>query len=259
MGPFRMETIKIQVKPVLPLPQFAGIWLVSGLAVVILALIYTRSMGLPAAAVSHNEVVRLIQGGVFAAAGLFALSLLGASFRSIYSGFGAHSKTSLKLAAKYFFVYLLVAAVLVGALSLAAMLLMKLGVFSLDAFNEYHARATVEKLAQKNYIRDVLIGSPGRFLIYIFSTCILVPIGEEIFNRRLLYVFLRRRFGIAISLTISSLIFGLAHFGAAAVPAAIFGLLLGWAYEKHQDLSANIMLHGMINFTVTLITVYLSM
>lgn len=245
-------------KPTLPLGQLAGIWLASGIAVVGLALIHSRYTGTPAGTTSNNEVLRLIQGAVFVTTAYLALSLLGTNIKSVYSCFSACSARSIKLAAKYFLFYLLAAAALIGALSLMAMLAMKLGLFSLDAFNDYHARATAEKLVEKNYLRDVLIGSPVRFLIFLFSTCILIPIEEEIFTRRLFYMSLRRRLGVYASLALSSLAFGIAHLGAAAVPAFVFSIFLGWIYEKHQDLTANIIVHGLINFTVVLTMIYLS-
>lgn len=248
----------INNKPTPPLGQLAGIWLTSGLAVVGLALIYIRYAGVPAEAISNNEIIRLIQGAVFVATAFLVLSLLGTDIKSIYSSLSSCRARSIKLAAKYFLLYLLAAAAIIGALSLVAMLVMKLGLFSLDAFNAYHARATAEKLAEKNYLRDILTGSPVRFLIYLFSTCILIPIEEEIFTRRLFYLSLRQKLGVSASLVLSSLAFGIAHLGAAAVPAFVFSIFLGWIYEKHQDLTANILIHGLINFTVVLTMIYLS-
>lgn len=254
-----MITETIKNKNSLSLGKLFGVWLSSGILVVLFSLIYIRITGLPIEAVAHNEVIRLIQGGTLTLAAAWALSILGISIKSIYSNFNASSKASLKLTAKYFLIYALVAGALIGVLSLAAMIFMKLGFFTMDSFNQHYAKSMAEKLAQKNYLRDVLIGSPVKFAIYLFSTCVLIPIEEEILTRRLLYVSLRHKMSFAASLIISSLVFGLEHLGAAAIPAIIFGMFLGWIYEKHQSLSVNIMVHGLINFSVTLTMIFYSL
>lgn len=249
----------IKNKPSLPLGQLAGIWLGSGMAVVVFLLIYIEGVGLPLVDISHNEVVRLIQGGTLVLAALWAVSLLGFNIRAFHEEFSARSKETIRLTAKYFLIYLLTAAVFISMLSLAAMLLMKLGAFTMDSFNDYYVKATAERLAQKNYLRDILLGSPIKFLVYLFSTCVLIPAEEEVFTRRLLYVSLRHKLGFASSLVITSLVFGIEHLGAAALPAFVFGMFLGWIYEKHQNLIVNILVHGLINLSVTMTMIYYSM
>ncbi|MFA7008600.1 MAG: CPBP family intramembrane glutamic endopeptidase [Elusimicrobiales bacterium] len=137
------------------------------------------------------------------------------------------------------------------------MLFLKLGVFTMEAFNNQNIRSMAGKAVEKNYLRDIVLMSPGRMLIYFISTCVVIPMEEEIFTRRLLYVSLRHKMGIAGSLIISSLVFGAQHIGAAAVPAVMVGVFLGWIYEKHQNLLVNIMTHGLINFLVILTMVFI--
>jgi len=254
-----MITETIKNKNSLSLGKLFGVWLSSGIIVVFFSLIYIKITQLPIEAIAHNEVIRLIQGGILAIAAVWALSTLGISIKSIRSDFNTGSEASLKLTAKYFLIYALAAGALIGTLSLAAMIFMKLGFLTMDSFDQHYARSMAEKLAQKNYLRDVLIGSPVKFIIYLFSTCVLIPIEEEILTRRLLYVSLRGKLSVAASLIISSLVFGLEHIGAAAIPAIVFGMFLGWIYEKHQNLSVNIMLHGLINFSVTLTMIFYSL
>lgn len=129
----------------------------------------------------------------------------------------------------------------------------------MDSFNAYYANSTAAKLTQKNYLRDFVIRVPFKFVLYLFSTCVLIPIEEEIFTRRLLYVSLRHKMGVSPSLLISALLFGAEHIGAAAVPAFVSGLFLSWIYEKHQNLPVNIMVHGLINFSVTMIMIFYSL
>lgn len=250
------ETIKD--KPSLPLVQLAGIWIGSGIAVVVFSLIYIKSISLPSADIAHNEVVRLIQGGVLVLAALWAVSVLGFNIRAFHEAFSTRSKETIRLAAKYFLIYLLAAAAIIGILSLAAMLLMKLGAFTMDSFNDYYAKGAAEKLAQKNHLRYALLGHPVKFFIYLFSTCVLIPAEEEVFTRRLLYVSLRHKLGVTFSLIVSSFVFGIEHIGAAALPAFGSGIFLGWIYEKHQNLTMNIFVHGLINFFATITMIYYS-
>lgn len=253
-----MTTDNILTKTAFPLGRLFALWLGSGLGIVVLSLIYVKLAAVPTEFLHHNEIIRLIQGAVLSATGLWAITTLGVGAGSFKNRFNSGIGASLKLAVKYFLIYALAAIAVIGALSLAAMLLMKLGVFSMDSFNGYHARATAEKLTHKNYLREVLFSSPPKLLLYLFATCVLIPIEEEIFTRRLLYVSLRRRIGFYSALIISSLVFGLEHLGGAMIPAMVFGGYLTWIYDKHQDLAANMMVHGMINFSVIVTMLFFS-
>ncbi len=253
-----MPIENIQEITAFPLSRLFALWLASGLAIVVISLIYAKAAAIPSEFLNHNEVIRLIQGAVLLLAGFWAMTTLGVTAGSLSSRLAAGINDSVKLAFKYFLIYGLAVMVIVAALSLTAMLLMKLGVFSMDALDGYHARAAAEKLAQKNYLREVLFASPLKLLVYLFATCVLIPIEEEIFTRRLLYVSLRRKIGFYSALIIASIVFGLEHLGGAAVPAVIFGGYLTWIYEKHRDLAANIMVHGLINFSVILVMMFFS-
>jgi len=245
----------IKDKRAIPLGKLFAIWLMSGIVVVFLIDAYATAVKLPAEFISDNEVIRLIQGSVLFLAGLWALSTLDIDFKAAISSFDANIKGNLKLTFKYFLVYVLSAAVLIGALSLAAILLMKAGVFTMGTFDTYYANATADKLVQKNYLRDFIIRFPIKFILYLFATCVLIPIEEEIFTRRLLYVSLRHKMGVSLSLVISAIVFGAEHMGTAAGAAVVVGLFLSWIYEKHQNLSVNIMVHGLINFSVTMVMI----
>ena len=131
-----------------------------------------------------------------------------------------------------------------------------MGFFTMEAFNSFHSNAMSDKLVERNYFGTLIVSSPLKSIIYLFSACILIPIGEEVFFRRLLYVSLRRKMGFIYALFLSSVLFALVHSGGAMGSALFAGLFLGWIYEKHQNLSVNIMVHGLINFLVNLLLVF---
>lgn len=87
------------------------------------------------------------------------------------------------------------------------------------------------------------------FLTLVASTCILAPLLEELIFRRLFYVSLRARMGFASSLLISSAVFASVHFSPVTF---LYGLYLGYVFEKEQDLSVNIILHSLLNVIVIL-------
>lgn len=198
-----------------------------------------------------------VQGTVFLLAALWASATLGINFKAALSDYTANTKTSLKLALKYYLVYALSIAAIIGVIVLIAVSLMRLGLFDMAAFNRTHTARSLRQ-PEMTYLYNLVVGSPFKFILYLFVACILIPVEEEIFFRRFLYVSLRHKLSILPSLIVSSLIFSSGHWGAGAGTALIVGLFLGWIYEKHQNLPANIMVHGLINFTVTLVMISLA-
>lgn len=79
---------------------------------------------------------------------------------------------------------------------------------------------------------------------------IIAPIEEELFYRLTLYQMMRTRFGLLIAAILSSVIFGLLHFGypepIKMLMAGLAGLALFWSYEKTGSIFAPIGIH-MIN------------
>ncbi len=247
----------INNKTALPFKKLFMIWISAGITTIFFLSVWTflfqKDM---ASAMRVKEIIYLIQGSVFFLAALWALSMLHVNFKKVFSNINTNIKTNLKLALKYFFIYISISIVAILSIAAIAMLLMKMGFFTMEAFNSFHSNAMSDKLVEKNYFGTLIVSSPLKSLIYLFSACILIPIGEETFFRRLLYVSLRRKMRFIYALFLSSVFFGLIHSGAAFVPALIAGLFLGWIYEKHQNLSVNIMVHGLINFLVILLLVF---
>lgn len=74
-----------------------------------------------------------------------------------------------------------------------------------------------------------------------------VPIGEEIFFRRILFGLLRP-LGAWKSILLTSLIFSLAHIFLLGIPALfVMGLCFQFAYLFRRNLSSAILAHGLVN------------
>lgn len=87
------------------------------------------------------------------------------------------------------------------------------------------------------------------FALILFSYCLLVPITEEIFFRRLLYVSLRQRYGLFRAISTNSILFGLIH-PDAVLFTILFGLIQCLVYERFGRVSINITSHLIFNSAV---------
>lgn len=88
--------------------------------------------------------------------------------------------------------------------------------------------------------------SPLRVLFSVFSACVLAPLAEELYFRRIFYTTVRARNGFWFSAFWSGLFFALFH-GAAAPLLLPVGIYFCWVYERERRLPVNIMLHSMVN------------
>ena len=239
----------------IPLIKLLKLWLLAGIALVFCLGLYEVVTKIPISSIAESVTVYLIQGSIFLLAALWALSTIGVNFKEAFYNYNADIKNDLISALKYFFIYAGTATAVVLILALIGMLLTQMGLFTIDALQSQTSKTL--KLAEQAYLHKI-IKSPFTFLVYLFSTCILIPVEEEIFFRRLLYGSLRDKMGFAASLFITSSIFSLVHIPAAsAVSAFVVGLFLGWIYEKKQNLPVNIMVHGLINFSVTMLMIFM--
>ena len=75
-------------------------------------------------------------------------------------------------------------------------------------------------------------------------------VAEELLFRRILFAALRARKGFWASALISGLAFALFH-GKTALLVFPVGVYLCWVYERERRLPVNILLHGLINLSVT--------
>lgn len=96
-------------------------------------------------------------------------------------------------------------------------------------------------------IQGALSGRP--FLLYAvtFSVLVLAPVGEEIFFKRLLYVGVRREKTVLKSILVCSVLFVLLHPRSSYLSMMVFVPATYYMYERYQRLSANIILHSLIN------------
>ncbi|MBI4656670.1 MAG: CPBP family intramembrane metalloprotease [Elusimicrobia bacterium] len=238
-----METIKD--KNTIFLTDWFKIWALAGIIFIVFLGLYTWNNKHSI----HSELVYLIQGSVFLAAAYLALLKAGVNIKAAISD--VDITDDIKLVFKYFLVYLLLGLAILLLITIAWILLIKTNIFTSDDFYR-HMKNPLDRISEQNYLHDVIMKSSFKFAVYSFSAYILIPIEEEIFFRRLLFVSLRKKMAFLPSLLISSLFFALLH-GAGAGFALATGLFLGWVYEKKQKLSVNIMIHGIVNFSVDVI------
>jgi membrane protease YdiL (CAAX protease family) len=101
-------------------------------------------------------------------------------------------------------------------------------------------------------------GITGNGLLLVFVSLVLLPpIVEEILMRGFLYTGLRTRFGIAVSMLITSVLFAIPHLQLgsgnpplyiAAIDTFTLSLVLVYLRERTDSLWASIGLHGIKNF-----------
>jgi membrane protease YdiL (CAAX protease family) len=98
---------------------------------------------------------------------------------------------------------------------------------------------------------------PWRMVI-IVSAVVLAPLAEELLFRGLIQSSLRRFFGSPwIAIGVTSALFGAVHLPIwpAVLPLAIFGVLLGYSYERTGKLLPAIVAHSLFNATYILIAI----
>lgn len=87
---------------------------------------------------------------------------------------------------------------------------------------------------------------------FLFLTCVLTPVAEELFYKRLLYAGVRQEMPALKAIILCSLLFALIHPRTTVLLVFTGNLLTYYMYEKHKRLFANIVLHSLMNFFVIL-------
>ncbi len=88
----------------------------------------------------------------------------------------------------------------------------------------------------------------------LFVACVLAPLNEELLFRGAIFRFCRQRFGRAMALLISGVLFGALHGNwASLVPLAVLGAVLALAYERTGDIRVPIVAHGLFNLNTLVI------
>lgn len=86
----------------------------------------------------------------------------------------------------------------------------------------------------------------------VISICVLAPILEEMLFRGLILRGLLFKYDRWYAIWLSALFFGAAHFNLYQfVVGLMFGILLGWLYERSRSLIPCICLHGAYNTVLT--------
>ena len=229
--------------PLSGVPAYASYWPLAALFAAILAL--TALLCVPpmvlnrvySLGLSTYEISTLAQGIAYIAVCSVSLVCLGVSPSASAAGWLRGFPRDLLSALKYFAVYLLGAGLAIGAAMLAV------------HFWGAGAAATVSRAApvQPQYAEAAAAAaSAPRSVSLAAAMCLIAPLGEELFFRRLLYATLRRRIAMWPALLVSSSVFAATHLTAALTVLPV-GLLLGWAYERTGRLQPCVLLHCLVN------------
>jgi membrane protease YdiL (CAAX protease family) len=106
--------------------------------------------------------------------------------------------------------------------------------------------SAVVKVEARNVLQEVL--ETGTIYQTIFIMVICAPIIEEIMFRKILIDRLHK-YGDAVAIVVSALMFGLYHGNITQfVYATLIGLVLGYVYAKSGNIRYSIILHMIINF-----------
>lgn len=116
------------------------------------------------------------------------------------------------------------------------------------------ATALDRYVAYEHPVMEALAPAPdaAAIAVIVFAAVIAAPIAEEFFFRRILLGWLDRRLpspGSATAILLSSLAFGLAHWGQglAWIPLMLFGGVLGELARRRGSLVPSILLHALFN------------
>ncbi len=100
-------------------------------------------------------------------------------------------------------------------------------------------------------IQTHIPSGPGSIILLFLVGGVVGPAAEEIFFRGFLYGFFRR-WGVFVALTVSTLIFALAHPGFPHIPftQVVGGIVFAMAYEIEGSLMAPITIHVLGNTAI---------
>lgn len=104
-----------------------------------------------------------------------------------------------------------------------------------------------------------LAPGPAALLLSLLLVAVAAPIAEELLFRGWIYTSLRSRMGSVASVTISALLFALAHYEKThlyALAVLPLGLILGAARERTGTFWATASLHALYNFGAWLLTAF---
>ena len=93
-------------------------------------------------------------------------------------------------------------------------------------------------------------------VIAFISAAVISPIYEEVFYRGFIYRWLRTRIGYSGAVMLSSIIFSIVHIPTYNVmPITFFnGIIFALAYERTNSIWPSVMIHGVTNGIMVLLT-----
>lgn len=185
---------------------------------------------------------------VMGLAAVSVLSDLGVSWRAALADWRRNLAADALKGLKYFAGYLLVLAAVVAVMFAAYLLFGEKTV-------ETAAGPMIARGAKEAAMFQTAAASPLRLLLAALGACVLAPVVEELFFRRIFYTTVRARNGFWFSAFWSGLFFALGH-GWAAPALLPVGMYFCWVYEKERRLPVNIILHSLVN--VLMITAHLN-
>jgi membrane protease YdiL (CAAX protease family) len=146
---------------------------------------------------------------------------------------------------------------LLWAFLLAVGLLPIRGIIGLEI--EKHLEGGFDNLQMRADLFDVGMDTGYGFLILFIGVGILAPISEELFFRGLIYNWFRQRWGIFMSILVSSAWFALGHIDSigVAVSSFLMGCVIAWVYERTKSLWFAIAIHVITN-SVSILLLYLA-
>lgn len=104
-------------------------------------------------------------------------------------------------------------------------------------------------------IKQVMEAGPLEVAALMGLACVAVPLCEEVFFRGFLYPSIRDKFGVAVGVVVSSLIFGMVHPGLPnQMVVFVLGVSFCLIYERSGTLVAPIVAHAFFN-AVSLVSV----
>ncbi len=222
-----------------------GLWWLTAAVVLlqagatVLVVLAERRWGLEFTALEGMVPVYLVTG----LAAWAVLARMGVEWRPALAGWRRGFRSDAPKALKYFGGYLLVVAAIVAVIMAGWLLL--------GGEKVWHAMEPVTGKAAREgaALQAAAAASRLRLAAAFVSACVLAPLVEEVFFRRLFYTTLRRRNGFAVSAFWSGLFFALFH-GAAAPLMLPVGFYFCWVYERERRLPVNIMLHSLVNLAM---------
>jgi len=208
-------------------------------------------LGVPEGGLSFTEVslVLLVQNGGFVLLTLFGIL---ARYRLPAARLG--------LTTRRWAAMLLLGALVGGAMIPVSMAAERAG---LELVGLVEGRPAALARAEREHAADPLTqylgvtSGPVRLIWLTVLLTVVVPAGEEVYFRGVVYGGLRNRFGVKWSLLGSTLLFGAVHRQVIHfLPIALLGLVMAVLYERTQSLLPPLAVHAVNNIISVLARIY---